>query len=90
MDEADARPLAAVVKQTGEEQIRGIGAAIPEVAHDVEAVAPVRGVHPVEEGELVRLQLGGERRALGGGHTRAEVRPGSPQLQRPPARHRPA
>ena len=63
------------MEQPGQEQLDVLGTARPEGRHDVEPVALVGDVHPVEQGQLRRRQPGRERGPLVGTNAGAEVSP---------------
>ena len=79
--------LAGVVQQAGEEDL-GIGLATrPQCRDDVEPVAPVRDVHPVEHRELLRDSATPRRRLAPAAGTRASRwRFGLSDLGEPPGR----
>ena len=75
--------LATVVEEPGEEELVVGRPGRAERRHDVEAVAPVGDVHPVEQGELGRRQPRPEGVTLGRFHPGPEVAPELADLRRP-------
>ena len=87
MDQPDARPLAAVVQQTGHKQVRVRGAGRAEVRDHVQAVAAICDMHPIEQLERLGGEPAGQFVALSRRNAGTDVRPGPPELRGPPAAH---
>jgi hypothetical protein len=87
MNESDTSPFPAVVQESGDQQIAVDDAVTAQIGRYVQAVTPIGDEHAIEQLQFRSFKPARQLVALRGRDPGAQVRPGPPDLRRPPSTH---